>query len=98
MPERNIRGDLGKVFVVALPLLGEFDAEPAGENFANGFQRHALDLGVAQHDKDPAEEADATVKAERTAGGHTLHHGEEGGGNDQVGGPTHGRILQRVSR
>jgi len=75
------------MLVLALPLLRELEPEPVLEDFADCLQRHALDIRVEEDDKQPAQEADAAVKAECSGWCDTLHHGKESTADDDVGAP-----------
>ena len=76
------------MLVFSLPLLGELESKAVLKDFADRFQRHALDIRVEEDDEQPAEEADTTVKAECSGWCDTLHHGKEGAADDNVGAPT----------
>ena len=64
------------------------DAEAVVEDLTNVLEGHALDLGVAPPDCDPAAEADGRVEAKCSGWRCVLHLGEEGAGDDDVGTPT----------
>ena len=69
------------------------------EDFADSFQRHALDIRVEEDDEQPAEEADTTVKAECSGWCDALHHGEESAADDDVGAPaTANRVRKGPAR
>lgn len=82
------------MLVLSLPLLGELEPETMLENFADRFQRHALDVGIKENDEQPAEEADAAVEAECSGRCDALHHGEESAADDDVGAPA---TMNRIS-
>ena len=75
------------MFVLSLPLLREAYSKTMTEYFSDAFEGHAFYVGVAEHDEYPAEETDAAVEAECATRGHTLHHIQECGCNDDVGAP-----------
>lgn len=54
------------MLVLSLPLLAIPDTESVTENLADALERHALDVGIAEDDEDPAEEADAAIEAKST--------------------------------
>ena len=87
--------DLGELLVLLLPLPRILDAEAIRKHLANIFQWHAPDLGKAEDDENPADETDAAVEAKGTGRCHTFHHGQKGGGNDDVCGPTGDSNLLR---
>ena len=79
--------DLRKLLVLLLPILGIANTKAVLEDLADILQRHALDLGEAEDDEQPAHETDSGVKAECAGGSDALHHGQEGGRDDDVGRP-----------
>lgn len=87
------------MLVLSLPLLRELESEAMPEDFADSFQRHALDIRVEEDDEQPAEEADTTVKAECSGWCDALHHGEESAADDDVGAPaTANRVRKGPAR
>lgn len=52
------------MLVLSLPLLAKLESEAVLEYFTDRFERHTFDVRVEEHNKQPADEADATVKAE----------------------------------
>lgn len=89
--------DLSHMLVLSLPLLGEFDAKASAENLPNGLERHALTLGVAEDNKEPAKRANATVEPKGAARRHSFHHGQEGRGDDDIRAPAGDSVLGIVS-
>lgn len=87
--------DLCEMFVLLLPLSRILDAETMSKHLADIFQWHASDLGKAKDNENPADETDAAVEAKGTGGCHTFHHGQKGGGNDDVCRPTGDSNLLR---
>ena len=79
--------DLRELLVLLLPPAGVADTKAVLEDLTDVLERHALDLREAEDDEEPANEADTGVKAEGAGGSDALHHGQEGGGNNDVGGP-----------
>ena len=77
--------DLGELFVLFLPLLGVADTEAVLEDLADVLEGHALNLGEAEDDEQPADEADSGVETEGAGGGDALHHCQEGRGDDDIG-------------
>ena len=79
---------LRNLLLAHLPQLPRIpDPEPMLEDLGDLLERQAGDLGVEEDDEDPADAADGGVEAEGAAGRHALHHGEEGGGDDDVAAP-----------
>lgn len=76
-----------------LPFLGIAHSKTIAKHFTNGLQRHALAFREKEHHKYPASEADAGVEPKCTARCDTLHHGQEGRGDDNVGAPASNRVL-----
>ena len=89
---KSLSSDLRQMLIFLLPLLGVLHTESLSKHLSDGLKRHALALRIAEHDENPPEEAYAAVEAEGARGSQTLHHGEEGGRNDDVGGPAGHRV------
>ena len=79
--------DLRELLVLPLPVSGIANTKTVLEDLADVLQRHALDLGEAEDDEQPADEADSGVEAECAGGSDALHHGQEGGRNDDISRP-----------
>jgi hypothetical protein len=83
------------MLVLSLPLLGEFEPKSVLEDFADRLLRHALDVGVEEDDKQPAEEADAAVKSKCSGRCDTFHHGKESAADDDVGAPATAKCVSK---
>ena len=88
----GLSSDLSHVLVFFLPLLRILDSKAISEDLSDGLKRHTLAFRIAEHDEDPAEEADTTVETKGARGSHAFHHGEEGGRDDDVGRPASDRV------
>jgi hypothetical protein len=84
------------MLMFSLPLLAEFEPETVLEDFTNRLKRHALDIRVEEHDKQPAEKADAAVEAEGSRRRDPLHHGEKCTADDDVCAPASAVWLAKV--
>lgn len=62
------------MLVLSLPLLRKLPSETMLEDFADRFQRHALDVWIEEYDKQPANKADAAVKAKCSRRCDSFHH------------------------
>lgn len=51
------------MFMLSLPLLGELEPKAMLEDLTNCLQRHALDVWVEEHDKQPAQKAYTAIEA-----------------------------------
>ena len=62
-------------FPLHLPCL--LDTKAVLKDLPDIFQRQTRALGIEENDEEPAEEADARIKAKCTARCHSFHHGQE---------------------
>jgi hypothetical protein len=90
--------DLRELLVLPLPLTGVPDTEAIRKDLADVLERHTPDLWKAEDDEHPAEEADSSVEAERARRSDALHHRQEGGCNDDIGGPACDGIQHGADR
>jgi hypothetical protein len=78
---------LRKLLVLLLPPARIANTKAVLEDLADILKGHAPDLWEAKDNEQPSNEANAGVKSECSRGGDSLHHGEEGRRDDDVGRP-----------
>lgn len=89
---------LCKLLVLLLPPARIANTKAVLEDLPDVFEGHAPDLWEAEDDEQPSDEADASVESERSRGGDSLHHGEEGRCDDDIGRPACHSVKHRADR
>ena len=90
---KGLSRDLGDVLVLPLPFLGVLQTKSVAKDLSDGLEGYPLDIRVAEDNEYPTEEADTAVEAESARWRHSLHHGQKGGGDDDIGSPADNGVL-----
>lgn len=83
------------MLMLPLPLLAVGTPKAKLEDLSDCLKRHAFHLRVEENDGEPANKADATVEAKRSAWRHAFQHNEERRRDDNVRAPASDRIQHR---
>ena len=76
-----------EILAILSQLSGVADTESMLEDFSYFFQCQARHFRIEEVNQDPADATDGGVEAKGAGWSHALHHGEEGGRDDDVGTP-----------